>query len=210
MSPDGGSPVTHHEPLASPRRVGAVLAGVCLVASLAGCSLDLSTLQKDDDASADQPGSTTPAPAVLEIPSITVRQEVIELGIGPDGTLEVPDNGDDIGWYQPGGSLDGAHPTVFTGHVDTPAGPAVFERLPELRPGDEVRMTDTAGGLRTYTVRRVEDHPVDAYPTREVFGPVAEDEIRLITCSGEWNTARGRYEDNRVVYASASTGKAAP
>lgn len=215
MSPEDASTVSHGEPMASHRRVGAVLAGVCLMAALAGCSLGLgrgtdgaptsAPAHESDQTSGEASDDTIPtssAPAVLQIPSIQVREELIELGIQPDGTLEVPSKGDDVGWYLPDGNPEGPHPTVFAGHVDTTTGPAVFYRLQELELGDEVEVTAIDGKVRTYRVDRVDDHPVDAFPTREVFGPVNVDEIRLITCTGKFDTSLREYEDNRVVYAS--------
>lgn len=143
-------------------------------------------------------------PALLEIPRIAVREEVFELGLDDVGALEVPDEGDDVGWYSPDAIPGGAYPTVFTGHVDTATGPAVFARLPELEPGDEVVVTDAGGRVHAYRVDRVEDQPVDAFPTREVFGPATDDEIRLLTCTGDFDVLRQQYEENRVVYASRS------
>ncbi|MDI3331580.1 MAG: class F sortase [Micrococcus sp.] len=145
-----------------------------------------------------------PAPAILNIPRIGLREEVLELGLEDDGTLEVPAEGGDVGWYSPDERAATGYPLVFTGHVDTAAGPAVFARLLELEPGDEVAVTDVGGQVLTYRVDRVADHPVDAYPTLDVFGPAPKDEIRLITCTGVFDDVRQQYEENRVVYASRS------
>lgn len=144
----------------------------------------------------------TAVPTVLEIPSIGVDQELIDLEIQDDGTLEVPANGVDIGWYSPDEDPTGGYPTVFVAHVDTPTGPAVFGRLLELAPGDEVKVSDGSGGTRVYRVDRIEDHPVDDFPTLDVYGSVDGDEIRLMTCNGEFDDVRQQYEQNRVVYAS--------
>jgi hypothetical protein len=142
------------------------------------------------------------APATLEISTLGVRRDLIGLQIQDDGTLEVPESGEDVGWYSPDENPSGGHPTVFVAHVDTPTGPAVFARLEELEPGHEVQVTDAAGDVRVYRVDRVADHPVDDFPTLEVYGAVAGDEIRLITCAGVFDTVRQRYLENRVVYAS--------
>ena len=85
----------------------------------------------------------------------------------------------------------------------TPARLAL-ERLLELGPGHEVRVADAAGDVRVYRVDRVADHPVDDFPTLEVYGAVAGDEVRLITCTGVFDTVRDQYLENRVVYASRS------
>jgi sortase (surface protein transpeptidase) len=202
------------------------MAGACLTASLTGCSMDVAvfqeSLQKNWETSEDPQAGTPPSdgtdtsqdtavtglpafvPSVLEVPRIGVRQEVQELGLYYDGTLEVPEGANDVGWYSPQTRPDAAYPMIFTGHVDTVAGPAVFARLLDIEPGDHVTVTDTGGQVRTYRVDRVEDHPVDAYPTLDVFGPAPGDEIRLITCAGVFDDVREQYDENRVVYASRS------
>ncbi|HEY4615343.1 MAG TPA: class F sortase [Citricoccus sp.] len=224
MSPDRGSAGRSAEAGASRRRDGALLAAAALTASLTGCSLDTGALGEkitiawegtDPSAGADTRPSAgggeptraveaAPAPARLEIPRLGIRQQVADVGLEDDGTLEVPDRGGDIGWYTPDPRPGSPFPLVFTGHVDTPAGPAVFARLDELEPGDEVSVTDDAGTVRTYRVDRVADHPMDAYPTQEVFGAVSGDQLRLITCTGTFDGIRQQYDQNRVVYASRS------
>jgi sortase (surface protein transpeptidase) len=205
MSPGDVSAVNPHGPPGWPRRLGAGLAVSALVVPLAGCSLDTSAFRDEVESSLEQPADTlsaSAAPAVLEIPTIEVRRDLIGLQIQDDGTLEVPDSGEDVGWYSPDENPEGGHPTAFVAHVDTPTGPAVFARLTELGPGDEVEVTDAAGDVRVYRVDRMEDHPVDGFPTLEVYGPVTGDEIRLLTCNGEFDAVRQQYEENRVVYAS--------
>ncbi|MGO1524065.1 MAG: class F sortase [Nesterenkonia sp.] len=36
----------------------------------------------------------------------------------------------------------------------------------------------------------------------EVFGAQLDDQLRLITCTGEFDHAQHSYEDNRVVFAT--------
>jgi sortase (surface protein transpeptidase) len=205
MSPRGVSTVNTHEPPGWPWRLGARLAVAALAVALAGCSLDTSAFRNGLGSSWEGAADTlaaSAAPAVLEIPAIEVRRDLIGVQIQDDGTLEVPDRGEDVGWYSPDEDPEGGHPTVFVAHLDTPTGPAVFGRLLELGPGDTVHVTDAAGDVRVYRVDRLEDHPVDRFPTLEVYGPAPDDEIRLITCTGVFDVVRQQYEENRVVYAS--------
>jgi LPXTG-site transpeptidase (sortase) family protein len=207
MSPRDVSTVDTRRPPVRPRRLSTVLAGTALAVSLAGCSMDTSAFLNNVESAWKGPADTLAAPvapAGLEIPAIDLRTGVIGVRVQDDGTLGVPDSGEDVGWYSPDEDPAGGHPTVFVAHVDTPAGPAVFGRLTELRPGHEVRVTDAGGDVRVYRVDRVEDHPVDDFPTLEVYGAVAGDEIRLITCTGVFDTGRDQYLENRVVHASRS------
>ncbi|MCY1157823.1 MAG: hypothetical protein MOP51_844 [Citricoccus sp.] len=207
MSPRDVSTVNTRRPPRRARRLGAVLAGTALAAPLAGCSMDTSAFLNSVESAWKGPADTLSAPvapARLEIPAIEVRTGLIGVQVQDDGTLEVPDSGEDVGWYSPDENPEGGHPTVFVAHVDTPAGPAIFERLLELGPGHEVQVTDAAGDVRVYRVDRVADHPVDDFPTLDVYGAVAGDEVRLITCTGVFDTVRDQYLENRVVYASRS------
>ncbi len=143
------------------------------------------------------------APERVQIPSIDLDEdELIDLGIQSDGRLEVPTDWDDVGWFAGGSRPGEAGPTVIAAHVDSRSGPAVFYRLPEMERGDEVTVVDAEGGVHLYQVERTADFPKDDFPTREVFGAGTEDELRLITCTGEFDAAAGRHLDNRVVFAS--------
>lgn len=132
-----------------------------------------------------------------------MERPLIDLGIADDGAMEVPEGGDDIGWFTGGGRPGGHGPTVLAGHVDSVTGPAVFFRLTGLEPGDEVLLENAAGEQIRYLVDRVMDVPKGEFPTGEVFGATAQDELRLITCTGAWDSLARSYEDNHVVFARA-------
>nr|WP_314841065.1 class F sortase [uncultured Microbacterium sp.] len=140
-------------------------------------------------------------PQHVRIPAIDLDAPLIDLGIAPNGQMEAPVDYDEVGWFTGGGRPGGYGPTVIAAHVDSPTGPAVFLRLHELAEGDSVEVTDSAGTVFRYSVTAVADYPKSAFPTQQVFGAVAADELRLITCGGVFDSAAASYVDNRVVYA---------
>jgi sortase (surface protein transpeptidase) len=140
----------------------------------------------------------------VAVPAIALDEPLIDLGIAADGTMEVPVEWGDVGWFTGGGRPGGRGPVVIAGHVDSPTGPAVFIRLRELAPGDAVEVTDENGTVHRYTVTETADFPKAAFPTARVFGAIAADELRLITCGGVFDPEAGSYEDNRVVFAVRS------
>uniref|UniRef100_UPI0028BF1CA4 class F sortase n=1 Tax=Citricoccus sp. TaxID=1978372 RepID=UPI0028BF1CA4 len=142
------------------------------------------------------------APARLRVPSIEVEEDLIGLGLQENGAMEVPADWDRAGWFTGGGKPGGPGPTVIAGHVDSPTAPAVFFRLTELEVGDAIEVTDAEGTVHEYAVYRVDDLPKDRFPTAEVFGALATDELRLITCTGEFDQSTLTHADNRVVFAS--------
>ncbi|RVX44283.1 sortase family protein [Nonomuraea polychroma] len=141
-------------------------------------------------------------PVRVEIPEIDVRAKVMKLGLGSDGTLEVPplSKADQTGWYERGAAPGTAGPTVIVGHVDTADGPAVFYRLGELRPGDRVRVTRADGRVATFQLDALESVRKDAFPTQRVYGDVAYPAIRLITCGGDFDGTSGHYRNNIIAY----------
>ncbi len=139
---------------------------------------------------------------LLSIPAIGVRTPVVSLGKNPDGTLETPTNFDRAGLWT-GGPSPGEHgPAIISGHVDSArSGPAVFYRLRELEPGDIVRYTTRRGRGVRFEVERMERYPKDDFPTLRVYGRTDGPRLRLITCTGDFDTSSGHYRDNLVVYA---------
>lgn len=150
------------------------------------------------------PAASTAAlpPTAVAIPSIDLSVPLIDLGITAEGGMEVPADYSKVGWFTGGGRPGGYGPTVIAGHVDSPTGPAVFIRLRDVREGDVIEVTDAAGMLFSYVVTAVVDYPKSSFPTQLVFGAVASDELRLITCGGAFDSEAASYVDNRVVFAS--------
>ncbi len=104
-------------------------------------------------------------PVHLEIPAIGVSARVEELGLQPDGTMEVPVRWEDAGWYEAGPRPGEDGPAVIAGHIDSTTGPAVFYRLHELRIGDHVRITRRDGSAVDFVIDHVEHYAKDAFPT---------------------------------------------
>ncbi|MFG6402192.1 class F sortase [Microbacterium sp. P04] len=196
--------------------IAALLVGAAMLAGCSAPPTETASVLPSSPASASptatSPPSVAPQPAVtplerglapvsVSIERIGLTEPLIDLGLTPEGRMEVPADYADVGWYTPGGRPGGHGPLVIAAHVDSPTGPAVFIRLSELAPGDHVEVTDTAGTVHRYRVREVADYPKAQFPTARVFGAVLSDELRLITCGGVFDTVAGSYEDNRVVFA---------
>jgi LPXTG-site transpeptidase (sortase) family protein len=145
-------------------------------------------------------------PRRVEIPAIGVSAPVIALGLRRDGTLEVPRDYGDTGWWTGGPEPGERGAAVIAGHVDSKSGPAVFHRLDELERGDEIRVHRRDGSVGRFVVRGSERHPKARFPTRRVYGRTPGPTLRLVTCSGDFDTATGHYTDNTIVFADAAPG----
>jgi len=159
------------------------------------------TIPEATAAPAPVPLAVGQPPASVAIDAIGLDEPLIDLGLQADGSMEVPSDFDDVGWFTGGGRPGGVGPTVIAAHVDSTSGPAVFARLTDLVAGDRVRVTDVTGTVFDYVVTRVGDYAKADFPTTEVFGALPSDELRLITCTGLFDRSVGHYEDNRVVFA---------
>jgi hypothetical protein len=142
-------------------------------------------------------------PMQIEIPAIGVRAPITRVGLNSDGTVQVPplDNHNLAAWYD--GSVrpgqDGS--SVILGHVDTYQGPSVFYSIKNLRRGDAIDVVRADGSTALFTVIGVEAAAKTSFPTGDVYGNVPYPALRLITCGGPFDSGRGSYIDNIVVYA---------
>jgi sortase (surface protein transpeptidase) len=140
-------------------------------------------------------------PARVRIPAIDVDAAVLPLAVDGQGVLPPPPTNVDTGWWRAGPEPGEAGPAVIVGHVDGREGPAVFFRLQQLAPGDEIAVDRVDGSTAIFTVERVERHAKDAFPTEAVYGRTPDARLRLVTCGGEFDRSTRHYVDNVVVFA---------
>ncbi|MDQ6873854.1 MAG: class F sortase [Actinomycetota bacterium] len=147
-------------------------------------------------------------PSEVAIPKIGVRSRLVDLGLNPDGTLQVPGDFALAGWYSqgPAPGARGGPPALIVGHVDSYRGPAVFFRLKELAVGDRVRVRRIDGVTLTFRVYRTAVFPKNAFPDKQVYAPSSRAELRLITCTGVFDRSHRSYLSNFVAYATLSPG----
>ncbi|EST18378.1 class F sortase [Streptomyces niveus] len=200
-----------------PARLALAVPAVLLIA-LTGCSstADTATPVSATGASADaDTGAGTPLPRTprgvgrpvtpveVSIPSIGVTSALMELGLNPDGTVEVPppEKGMTAGWYTGGATPGEAGAAVIIGHNDTRFGKAVFHDLKKITKGADITVGDSRGKSARFTVTDTESVGKDSFPTDKVYGPTADRALRLITCDGDFD-AEGHPVNNLIVYAT--------
>jgi hypothetical protein len=168
-------------------------------------------------ASTEHPGTADPAdppvptglpaaqPIELRIPRIGVSADVINIGIGADGMVEVPplEQAHLAGWYDRGPSPGEIGNAVVVGHVDSYAtGPAVFFELGALRPGDVAEVARADGTIARFVVDGVATYPKSEFPNELIYGPSGAANLRLVTCGGRFDPVTREYPDNVVVFAT--------
>ena len=146
------------------------------------------------------------APVSLTIPLIGVQTNLMTLGLGRDGELQVPplSMASVAGWYTGSPRPGAIGSSIIVGHIDGDAGnvEGVFFRLRQLSAGDKIYVKRSDGTLVEFRVTSVQQYPKDHFPTEAVYGPVPDPELRLITCGGAYDPATHHYVLNLVVYAT--------
>ena len=142
------------------------------------------------------------APVSLTIPLIGVQTNLITLGLASDGALQVPSSTSVAGWYTGSPRPGAVGSAIIVGHIDSGNTAGVFFRLDTLTRGDKVYVKRADGTLVEFRVTSVQSYPKDDFPTQEVYGPVPDAELRLITCGGAFDAATRHYLSNIVVYAT--------
>lgn len=143
------------------------------------------------------------SPVSVTIPAIDVSSSLVDLGLNPDNSLEVPTDYSLAGWYTEGAYPGdaGGPPALIVGHVDNSEGPAVFYDLKELEEGDEILVERADGSTAVFIVYDAQQYPKTGLPTEEIYAEREGSELVLITCTGDFDSAAGSYLDNYVVTA---------
>jgi hypothetical protein len=145
--------------------------------------------------------SQVPQPTGLVIPAIGVRTQLIRLGVTASGALQVPTSTAVAGWYTGSPRPGATGAAVIVGHIDSYLGPGVFFRLRELRPGELVYVRRGHASLAVFKVTEVQMFLKTKFPTADVYSPVPDAQLRLITCGGTFDPATGHYLSNVIVFA---------
>ncbi|MBE1502426.1 hypothetical protein H4696_009526 [Amycolatopsis lexingtonensis] len=187
------------------------VAGAFVVAALVATLLIFTG--KDEPAVANAPAAnqttsqpteqkTARDPANLSLPGGGTAKLVQE-DLDADGALKIPEGLDEAAWW--GAKLGADHGVaLLSGHVNWKGKKGPFMELWQVKPGQEVKLTDAAGGAWVYRVDAAETvHKTDlAGRSEQLFDPDGPHKLLLVTCGGEYVGGTEGYEDNRVVTAS--------
>ncbi|MCA0984711.1 class F sortase [Halobacillus yeomjeoni] len=147
---------------------------------------------KDEDVSV--------SPKRLQIPAIDVDTDIENVGLLDNGQMGVPEQVENVGWFEPGAKPGARGSSVLAGHVDSKTGPAVFYNLQKLKKGDEIFVTGESGERLTFVVTGKDVFPQYEAPVEDIFGYTARRSLKLITCTGEFIRSKGGHQDRLVVY----------
>jgi hypothetical protein len=143
------------------------------------------------------------SPVRIGIPAIQVSADITKLGLNRDGTVEVPDDPDEAGWYRKGPKPGEFGSAVILGHLDSKVGPAVFYRLEHLDRGDQIAVGLEGGTVAHFEVARVTHYANEDFPRQKVYAAIPDrPALNLVTCGGKYDREAGGYQSNVVVYTT--------
>jgi hypothetical protein len=161
-------------------------------------------------ASTIAPPAATPTmvmskPVRVRIPTIGVDSKLMDLTLNTDGTMNVPPDGTEAGWYTGAPTPGELGPAIIAGHVDWGGHEGVFYHLRNLKPNEQVTVSRQDGSTAVFQVTAVEEFPKNKFPTDLVYGDINYAGLRLITCGGSFDRGAHSYNDNIVVFAHLMT-----
>ena len=171
---------------------------------------------KDEPAIANGPGAPAPTPTATQVQQQETGQtpatvalpaggsaKLVAEDLDADGALKIPQGLDEAAWW---GAKLGADKGValLSGHVNWKGSKGPFMELWQVKQGQEVKLTDAAGGAWTYRIDEVVTvHKSElAAKSEALFNPDGPHKLVLVTCGGEYVGGKEGYEDNRVATAS--------
>lgn len=141
-------------------------------------------------------------PVRLKIPSLGIDADIEHVGLDAENNMDVPKNDDNVAWYTLGARPGEKGSAVIAGHFDGRTGkPAVFYRVSELQPGDNIEVTSSDGIMYVYSVTAKQSFPYDDLPLQDIFGRTDITALNLITCKGTWDKAKRNYSHREVIYS---------
>lgn len=138
-------------------------------------------------------------PTRIEIPTIGVAADLIQTGQKRPGVLEVPERLADASWWRDSARPGQPAPAVILGHTANDGRRGVFAKLGTLKAGALVWVM-SGDQVRRFVVQRVAQTAKSAFP-EDVTAPTTGPALRLVSCTGDIDTATNRHTDNVIVYA---------
>lgn len=145
-------------------------------------------------------------PVSVSIPRLDLHQDLIQLNV-IGGTLQVPTDYSDVGWWRDGPAPGAPGSAVLVGHVDSKTGPAVFYTLSAIQLNDPIRIGRADGTTSTFRVSDVTLYPRESFPSSKVYRTKGKPVLTLVTCGGTYDRTAGHYTGNLVVTARPASGR---
>lgn len=181
--------------VAATSTVTATVSGTVVTSATSSASAEVSEAPKP------APVPTAPRkpsrPTELLIPSITLDDPIIPLGVNAKGEMDVP-NGttNDIGWYEYGPLPGEAGSAVLDAHVF-----AALKYLKNVPVGADIYVVMDNGDVRHFVVRQSTVYALAGLPSSVLFDHGPGKWLNLITCAGKLTPDHSTYDHRLIVFA---------
>lgn len=148
------------------------------------------------------------SPVRLKIQQLNVDAGFQYNGLKSDGTMEIPNNIVDVGWFTGSVRPGEKGVAIITGHVAQIRGgiltkPGVFYNLNKLLVGDKFYVLNDKGESIGFVVRESRNYDPSADATDVFTSNDDRAHLNLITCEGTWNPNQLSYSQRLVIFADA-------
>jgi sortase (surface protein transpeptidase) len=147
-------------------------------------------------------GESIGVPVNIKIPSIKVDAVIEKVGLKTDGSMGVPKQPLDAGWYELGPRPGEIGSAAIDGHVNWYYGATgVFADLRKVKPGDKITVQDDKGAIISFVVRGSRMYAAAADATDVFKSSDGKAHLNLITCDGVWDKNAKQYSKRLVIFA---------
>jgi hypothetical protein len=147
----------------------------------------------------------TSPPARLDIELLGVSAPVEQVGVLPDGSMEIPEDIRIVGWYATehrSVSPGDAGTAVIAGHRDSRIqGFGALHDLALIPPGALISIVHTDGRLTWWRVEQTLTTLRSELPADLLFSREGPPRLALITCGGTFDRQTRSYSHNTIVLA---------
>ena len=137
-------------------------------------------------------------PHTLVIPSIHLSTSIAGMGVNKQGEMDVPNGSTNtVGWYKYGTIPGQRGSAVLDAHVY-----AAFEKIGNLRPGNDIYVVNASNQTLHFVVQEVKKYRLKDLSAQALFNRADDKRLNLITCAGTFVPVLGTYDHRIVVYAT--------
>lgn len=141
-------------------------------------------------------------PVRITIPSIAVDAAIEQVALTTDGSMDVPKDPLNTGWYELGPRPGETGSATIAGHVNWLHGAtAVFRDLHKVKPEDTITVLDDSGAVISFVVREIRKYDAAADAMDVFSSHDGKAHLNLITCDGVWDRSTKQYSERLVVFA---------
>jgi len=147
------------------------------------------------------PNYGNPVGLIVESDNMNIDAPVGSYGSN-DGTMEIPSDAGEVGWYKNGASPGEVGSAVLAAHVSIKSqGRGVFYDLKDLNLEDRVTVLYDDGSELEFEVVGNQTYLKTELPYEDIFSSDGSPRLTLVTCGGEFDSSESSFDSNVVVTA---------